>query len=257
MPLVNIDIQMGEAQLAEITTMLDGVPNGVQRVATRAINKIAVSARTHIVRRIVQEVNLKSSEVRNRNVSISKAKYSRLAAMIRISGRRIPLLRWGARQTRKGASYAIRRGGRTVLAHGFLASMSSGHAGAFIRRTGKEALKNRRLTRFGFRSASKRDKWLYRLSPAERQKALAREAASRARQQAKLAEQTAAWKELGEERVGRLPIAELRGPSVPAVMENIAELSAEVLDERLATQFEGEIDNQVGLVLARRGLGSG
>ena len=198
MALVNINIGITDAKLAEVNAMLDGVKNGSQQVISRAINKVGTAARTQIVRRIVQEVNLKAGEVRDRNVSLSKANYSRLEAMIRISGRRIPLLRWGARQTAKGVSYAIRRGaGRTTALGSFMQGrrgkdvvMPSGHRGVFAR-TGK----------------------------------------------------------------GRLPIAELRGPSVPAVMEGIADLSAEVLDEQYAAKLETEIDSQIGLVLARRGIG--
>jgi hypothetical protein len=200
MPLVMIDVGVKPGKIAEITALLDGVKNGMEQVVTRAINKVGVAARTRIVRRIVQEVNLKAGELRDRNVSLKKASYRRLTASVFISGRRIPLLRWGARQTSKGVSYAITRGQRTVMSGAFMEShgrpitMKSGHRGVFAR--------------------------------AEMEGGL---------------------------RAGRLPIRELRGPSVPAVVEGIQELSEAVLDKQIAEQLDGEIDTQLGLVLQRRG----
>ena len=199
---------LANAKLAEVTAMLDDVKNGSQQVISRAINKVATAARTQIVRRIVQEVNLKAGEVRDRNVSLTKANYSRLEAMIRVSGRRIPLLRWGARQTAKGVSYAIHRGQRTLApglfmeSHGTPIVMPSGHRGVFARS-----------------------------GPYVRM--------MRGRYVGKMRQQ----------------IFEKAGPSVPAVMGDIAELSAETLDEQFAAKLEGEIDSQIGLALARRGIG--
>jgi len=246
MALVNINIGIPEAKLAEVTAMLDDVKNGSQQVISRAINKVATAARTQIVRRIVEEVNLKSAEVRDRNVSLTKANYSRLEAMIRISGRRIPLLRWGARQTAKGVSYAIRRGGRQTAPGSFMATMPSGHRGVFVRRAGnadEAKLRTRLLALMG-----KRREWL---SVEEAGKLQTARAMDITRTAGMLREAVAS----AGRRSGRLPISELYGPSVPAVMGDIAELSAETLDEQFAAKLEGEIDSQIGLALARRGIG--
>lgn len=203
--MISVNITIPEARLAEINTLLDGVKNGSQQVISRAINKVGTAARTQIVRRIVEEVNLKAGEVRDRNVSLHKASYRDLTARIFITGRRIPLLRWGARQTRKGVSYAIHRGQRTLApglfmeSHGTPVVMPSGHRGVFAR-----------------------------MGPYVRM--------TRGRYAGKMRQQ----------------IFEKAGPSVPAVMEGIADLSADTLDAQLAEKLENEIDTQIGLVLGRR-----
>ena len=134
-----LEITVDEGQAEEIRGLLAGVTEGVPRVLCRAINKVGTAARTQIVRRIVQEVNLKVTEVRNRNVLLRRANFYNLAAVLQISGRRIPLVKWGARQVRRGVSYAIRRGARKVAAGAFMEAggrpiaMPSGHRGVFER----------------------------------------------------------------------------------------------------------------------------
>lgn len=140
-------VELDEGRRRELEELLAHLPRGLEQALTRAINKVAVAARTRIVRRIVQEVHLTATELRRRNVRLLRATWRRLAAIVSISGRRIPLRRWGARQTRRGVSYAIRRGGRRVLEQAFLARIRSGHVGVMLR-TGQPRL-GRRLRRRG------------------------------------------------------------------------------------------------------------
>lgn len=59
---------------------------------------------------------------------------------MRISGEAIPLIDYSPRQTKKGLTVKINRsGGRKLIKHAFLAKMSSGHKGAYLRRN-KERL---------------------------------------------------------------------------------------------------------------------
>ncbi|HUX16609.1 MAG TPA: phage tail protein [Phycisphaerae bacterium] len=185
---VQISVDVDPARLAELAEELEGITHGVPRVLTRALNKVAAHARAQVVRAVRRVLNVKAGELRRRNVTLRKAHYDRLAASVHITGRRIPLRSFAARQTRRGVSYAIGPGRRKVLAGSFLAVMPSGHRGAFARR-----------------------------------------------------------------KRSRLPIVEQFGPSVPAVVEGIEELGQAALEQSLGTRLEGEVDTQLGLVLARHG----
>ena len=223
--MTGFTIEVDEARLREINALLEGVPHGTERVLTRAINQVGVAARTRVVRRVAATVNLKPTELKRRNVTLRKANYRDLSALLRISGRRVPLSRWGARQTRRGVSYAIRRGGRQKVAGAFIprqaggaAGLSSGHVGAFVRKLGGQAPAPRG-----------------RRGSAESTMAAADAAGAVGR------------------RVGRLPIVELYGPSVPAVVEGLPDMARAEMETRMADHLDRQVETQIGLVLERRG----
>jgi len=133
-----LDVAVNQRQWKEIRRLLADVPKAVPRVLTRSINKVGVAARTKIVRRVAAEVNVKQKDLRRRNISLVKANFRTLLERIRIIGRRIPVIRFGARQTKRGVSYRIKRGGgRKKIAGAFKATMDSGHEGVFVRRGAK------------------------------------------------------------------------------------------------------------------------
>lgn len=57
----------------------------------------------------------------------------------------------------------------------------------------------------------------------------------------------------GDDRVPRLPIQQLLGPSVPFVMGRLSELARSVLGEAIVGRLEKEVDTQSRLVLDRKG----
>lgn len=130
-----VNITVDKRQMEDIVRLLADVKNGVSRVLTRAINKVGVAARTRIVRLVAGVANLKVSDIRNRNVRLHKANFSTLTAHITVTGRRIPLISFKARQMRRGVTYAIRKGKRSQLAGNFITTMPTGHRGVFSRRT--------------------------------------------------------------------------------------------------------------------------
>ncbi len=130
-----IDIALSKRDLRRAEALLDGVKNGVPRVIVRSVNKVGVSARRRVVDGIRQTVAIKAKDLRHRYVTLRKANYRRMYATIHISGGRIPLIRWGARQLKRGVSYRINRsGGRKKISGAFIATMDSGHQGVYKRR---------------------------------------------------------------------------------------------------------------------------
>ena len=143
---MTVEITVDRRQMRVLEEELKEIPNGLQRVLIRAVNQVGVAARTKVIRAVTEELNLKTSEVRERNMRLSKANFSRLSALLTISGRRVPLIKFGASKVRRGVSYAIRRGERKLLPSGFVQEMpSSGRRGAFVR-TGSPTI-GRRLRR--------------------------------------------------------------------------------------------------------------
>ena len=133
----DIEIKVDRRQIRQVQKLLAAVPRGWPKVASRAINRTATRARTRVVRAISSEVKIRQADVR-KQIRVRRASYSRLEAHLVIWGRRIPLIRFGARQTRRGVTYQIgKAGGRKLIEHAFITTMPSGHHGVFIRGRGQ------------------------------------------------------------------------------------------------------------------------
>ena len=138
-----LTVQVNEKQMKETQRLLANTPRALPKILTRSINKVATKAKTLIIRRVTAELNVKKKHLRNRQkpaVGLKKANYTTLEAIITISGKRIPLSRFGARKTKKGVTYKLTKGRpRKRLRHSFLQVMTSGHRGVY-RRKGKSRL---------------------------------------------------------------------------------------------------------------------
>lgn len=104
----------------------------IESAAVSALNRAATTVRAASSREIRAEYNLKSAAVRDQIV-IHRARRGQVTASIVVSGQRIPLIDFGARQTRTGVSVSVKRGSRKLIPHAFLATMRSGHHGVFVR----------------------------------------------------------------------------------------------------------------------------
>jgi len=118
-----IDVQLDEARLKGIEQMLSGIPRGMPKVVTRALNKTATTARSQTVKAISKKVAIKQKDIRL-NVKMWKASYRRWVSTIKITGKRLPLIYFGATQTKRGVGYRIDRGaGRKRAPHAFITTM--------------------------------------------------------------------------------------------------------------------------------------
>lgn len=86
--------------------MLKGVRNGVNRAGVKAINDVAKSSRADLTRRLSAATGLKQKDVRAR-IGIRLANFKRMVAHLFLSARPIPLIRFGARQTKEGVTYKV------------------------------------------------------------------------------------------------------------------------------------------------------
>lgn len=136
---VRLDVRETERAIRQLR---DRAPIAI----SRALNRAAGSARTVMVREVARDMGLKSGTVRDQ-VQIDEARpsqgdISRLRARLSVSGKRIPLIDFGARGPEpsrgKGRGVSAKLpGGKGRYPNAFIATMRSGHRGVFARSTTK------------------------------------------------------------------------------------------------------------------------
>ncbi len=120
------------ATTREITAGASPNPKDEIRAIVRALNKTAAQARTGASRAVRDSgYNIKASAIK-RSFTIERATPSRLAVTLRATGAPVPLINYGATQTKKGVSVRVKNG-RKTLRHAFIATMPNGHRGVFVR----------------------------------------------------------------------------------------------------------------------------
>lgn len=118
-----------------ITIELRDYSRKVHGAIVRALNRAITSGQSVMVKAIAGDTKLKQKDVRGA-MRLDKATLYKPQASLGASIKRIPLIDFGARQTRGGVSY--RFGGVTRnLPNAFIAEMSNGHKGVFERTPGK------------------------------------------------------------------------------------------------------------------------
>lgn len=165
-----ISAQFSEADLAKLTAMLS--PEQVPNAQVSALNKTLAKVRTQVKLVVKQKVNIPARYINDNNVIRTvTANKNTLSGAIRVSRKPIPLIEYGATQTKNGvtlsreihsrtkldkkgtkgiAGYAAKRnasggvnvkvqrdGGVEHHPHFFIAMTRSGHIGVFRRRTPK------------------------------------------------------------------------------------------------------------------------
>lgn len=110
-------------------------PERLRRAIARALAKTVSQGKTAATKAIREEYNIKQRDLASK--IRTEIDPSRLQAAITVSGRNIPLLQFGARQTKKGVTLQIKKGSRKVLRSSFISTMRSGHQGVFSRTTRK------------------------------------------------------------------------------------------------------------------------
>ncbi len=105
----------------------------LNRIVAVALNRTAEGARAEASRNIRKEYNVKASEL-SKAFSIARAWDANLTAVVMASGKGLNLAAFGARQTQKGVSVAVRRTERRLLKGAFLTTLGAGSfTGVFMR----------------------------------------------------------------------------------------------------------------------------
>lgn len=111
-----------EAADRNIRRVIDRFPNAIRR----SVNRAAVSARTYLVKAIASDTGLKQGDVKN-EIKVREATLQRLQADVTVSGRPIPLYKFGAsgpypsRGRGRGVRVRIKPPAKGHYPHAFLA----------------------------------------------------------------------------------------------------------------------------------------
>lgn len=129
---------------------LDVTKEQARKAIPRALNKTATTARAEAAREIKSAgYGLKIAAIK-KSITVVRANSTQLRAIVRASGRPIPLIEYGARQTRPGVTVTVLNG-RKLIKGAFIATMPTGHRGVFVRNaaTRKRVVRNGRVTSSG------------------------------------------------------------------------------------------------------------
>ena len=125
-----------EHGIPELQRILANLSSGIEKkAAVNALNRAADQAKTQAKREMVKKYSFRSTDVGNTMI-VYKANAGRVEATVMSKGRRTPLLKMGARQTKKGVTVRIGKE-RKLIPSAFIATMKSGHKGVFRRLTKK------------------------------------------------------------------------------------------------------------------------
>lgn len=128
--MLTIDVR---ADIERAVRSLTEMQRAVLPTATaRALNKTAAQARTQAAREIRNQYNI-SSRIIARHIHLNRATRSVLTASVTAEGEKLPVVAFGARQTKRGVTAQIKRGARRLIRSAFIATLRSGHRGVFAR----------------------------------------------------------------------------------------------------------------------------
>jgi len=101
----------------------------------RALNKMGQQVITTASKEIRKAgYNLKASDIK-KALSLKRATQSSKVATVTASGRPVPLIKYGAKQTSQGVTVSVLHG-RKLIPGAFIATMPTGHTGVFVLQPG-------------------------------------------------------------------------------------------------------------------------
>jgi hypothetical protein len=212
-------IKIDPDDLRRVQSMLADIKGAAPRVATRAINKTMTGTKTDTSTAIRAEITAKKSAV-DKTIKITRATDNNPTAYIASTGKPLPLMDYGARQTNKGVSVQVRKDRtRKVVPQTFIETMKTGHKGVFWRKwhqnkAARMSKTEAAINRSGYVWSAKRNRYI-------------------------------AISSLPREY--RLPMEERYGPRVPDIMSNEPVMKS-ILDkagERLHGNLEHETDYEL------------
>ncbi|MFP5259300.1 MAG: phage tail protein [Acidobacteriota bacterium] len=132
----DIRIQLNRADVEELNALMSALdPASRIKALVRAMNKTARGVRTDISREIRAKVNIKAKDV-TQGIKVRFANKNEVAARITISGKRRPLMLFGARQVRAGVTVQVYKDkGRKLIKHAFIRTVN-GRENVFWRAMG-------------------------------------------------------------------------------------------------------------------------
>ncbi|EFK08741.1 conserved hypothetical protein [delta proteobacterium NaphS2] len=133
-PPIYMTIEKSDIQ--EIKRTLKGIKDAVPKVTQMAVNKTLSGVRTDTTNEVAKVIALKPKTIRA-TITVKKMGRNNAAAYVRCTGKRVPLMAFGAKQLKSGKGVSVKMlkaEKRKTIKHAFIAEMKSGHKGVFWRK---------------------------------------------------------------------------------------------------------------------------
>lgn len=126
-------ISVDRADVQRLLNYLSATPKLLKTARQRALNRTGMNVQTAMIRRLTRVLNVKARKLKNGSsrygtVKLYKVYENSDSARVAVTGKRMPLSRFGARQVAKGVSYRILKTGGRKTVYGFLARGRRGDA---------------------------------------------------------------------------------------------------------------------------------
>ncbi len=133
-------VTVDTTQLERAALILADIPRGVEKAASRAVNRALVSARAQAIESIRGEYEVKAGAIR-KTIKLSKATPSNPGGTVTSTGSMIPLVDFAPSPSTPGTggpgrpalTVSVKRGKREQVDGGFIMRNKSGHVGVFKR----------------------------------------------------------------------------------------------------------------------------
>jgi len=131
--MAGFGVSINPADLREIERAMKGIKNGYATVVSGAINKTLIGVKTDTKSEIRKDVTVKSSAIA-RTIKLARASKIRISGALKSTGGFVPLINYSARQTKKGVTVQITKGGPRKLWPGAFITTIGTHKGVFSRK---------------------------------------------------------------------------------------------------------------------------
>lgn len=128
----------------QVSQIMQNEIKRIKRAKISALNRAGKSAIAQTVQFIRQSYNIKSNELKN-EIKISLATASSERFKLQVTHKAIELIKFSARQTRKGVSAVTKKGERKVYSGAFITTVGKGHHTGIFTRVGKARLPIKQL----------------------------------------------------------------------------------------------------------------
>jgi hypothetical protein len=115
-----------------------------EKAILRTVNRLIVKGRKRATQKVREVYNVKAGDLKQ-STRIYRARRARPEALLVISGKKMPLILFGARQRAKGTTVRVKKtAGRKLIRSAFIATMKSGKIQVWMRK-GKSRLPIRQM----------------------------------------------------------------------------------------------------------------
>ncbi len=111
-------ISIDAAGLEDARKALEGIPGGIERATSRAVNRAILAARTEGTKDVGKEYVIRASDVKA-NMTIKKAGAGDISAALSVKGSAIDIQKFKVKVKKSGIFVQVKRSGGAELPHSF------------------------------------------------------------------------------------------------------------------------------------------